>query len=313
MLGYLVAATAFTVVRGALRRDPTKEAALLTFKSKMARRAALKSVSTQLPNDVPDGTEGVLPSDFFTHDAEKRAELNPYPKLVPKGCHPKCSWTCDPGCDEVCTPVCKPPNCKTECARLDVKSCDRHCEPPKCVVVCPTVQCEHEECPKCKTVCAAPVCTTDCPENCDSFCAHPKCSWHCKPSASCPPQPKCYLDCSHPHVCNLNSDVDARPTPPHSLIGDKIEPKSEALAYILPQPGDGGGPAPAPAPGQITAVSLQGPLFMPGPAAPTNVTNATIPEPEAEEEPRPQEPTMNLRNNDGKGGLNQPFRPGVAS
>jgi len=285
MSAYLLAAIACTVVHGALKRKPMNKAGLLQDKSNSTQRALL--------HQVPDGgPEGILPSDFFTHDAEKMAELNDYKKEVPRGCHPKCMWSCGGAqCDETCSPVCAPPKCETKCGTLDIKTCERSCDPPKCAVVCPTVQCEHAECPKCKTVCAPPVCSTDCAENCESVCADPVCSWNCKPSASCA-QPTCALDCNAAKVCNLNADVNARPSPP--LKNGQVV--SQSLAYILPQPGYP----------LINAVTGQGPLFMPGAATP--------------ETPAPQAPQYQdkdpqgrvrdrdsrefyLRNNDGKGGM----------
>lgn len=287
---YFVAAIACTVVHGALRRNPLKKEGLLQHKTSLTLRAALRQ--------VPDGSpEGVLPSDFFTHDAEKMAELNPVPKQAPVGCHPKCTWTCGKTeCDQVCSPVCAPPKCETKCGMLDIGTCDRSCEPPKCAVVCPTVQCEHEACPKCKTVCAPPNCTTNCAENCDSTCADPQCHWTCKPTPSCQ-QPKCALDCSNEKVCNINADVNARPTIPR-MNGGKV--LSRSLAYILPQPGPLG--------------QGQGPLFMTGALAPNASAAAPGAAPQAGssggpccgDPPPPQtggEDNVALRNNDGKGGL----------
>jgi hypothetical protein len=162
------------------------------------------------------------------------------------------------------------------------------CDPPKCVVVCPTVQCEHEECPQCKTVCAPPNCHTDCGDNCESTCADPQCHWSCKPSPSCL-KPSCKLDCSDEKICNLNSDVNARPTPP-LLPGGQVV--AQGLAYILPQSEPLG-------PGQ-------GPLFMPGAFAPEiNATNGTVQPPLPENSPPPEKDdrAFFLRNDDGKGGM----------
>jgi hypothetical protein len=154
--------------------------------------------------------EGGLPSDFFTHDAEKMDELPDYGK--PKGCHPKCTWNCGGGCDQVCNPVCAPPKCETSCGALSLSMCHQRCGPPRCAVVCPP-QCEHDECPKCKTICGPPDCQTICNPNCESRCADPQCSWNCKPSDQCA-APQCKLDCTGPKVCNMNADTNARPNVP---------------------------------------------------------------------------------------------------
>jgi len=265
-----------------------KKAGLMQQKSSLTKSASVH----QVPDGGVGGGEGVLPSDFFTHDAEKMDELNPFPNTLPKGCHPKCMWSCGKTeCDQVCTPVCAPPKCVTKCGALDIGSCNQMCDPPKCVVVCPTVQCEHAECPKCKTVCAPPVCHTDCAENCDSQCADPTCSWTCKPSAECV-KPQCALDCTNEKVCNLNADVNARPSPP--LLGDGSQIVSQSLAYILPQPGP--------------LANGQGPLFMPGAFAP-NATGpaAAAAQPGAASSPSPppaeDQRAVFLRNGDGKGGM----------
>eukprot|EP00746_Dinoflagellata_sp_MGD_P134433 gnl/MRDRNA2_/MRDRNA2_68278_c0_seq1.p1 gnl/MRDRNA2_/MRDRNA2_68278_c0~~gnl/MRDRNA2_/MRDRNA2_68278_c0_seq1.p1 ORF type:complete len:228 (+),score=19.02 gnl/MRDRNA2_/MRDRNA2_68278_c0_seq1:100-783(+) len=227
MPSYLLAAIAFTVVHGASRRDPVRGTNLMQHKSNFTRRSGLRQIPDGGQFSSSDGGvaggDGLISSDFFTHDSEKMAELNPYPNTLPKGCHPKCMWSCgQTSCDQVCSPVCAPPKCETKCGTIDIGTCDRTCDPPKCVVVCPTVQCEHEACPKCKTVCAPPVCHTDCAENCESVCADPQCHWTCKPSPSCL-QPKCALDCTNEKVCNLNADVNARPSPPLLGEGAKVQ------------------------------------------------------------------------------------------
>lgn len=82
---------------------------------------------------------------------------------------------------------------------------------------------------------------------------------------------------------------------------------SSSLAYILPQPGIGPGPAAAPGPAgvPVTAVSNQGPLFMPGPHAPElPAPNSTKPEAKSSPpSPPPSDQQFFLRNNDGKGGM----------
>jgi len=180
---------------------------------------------------------GGMPSDFFTHDAEKMDELPQYNSNAPKGCHPKCNWNCGgESCDQVCSPVCAPPKCETSCGTLELSMCQQRCGPPKCAVVCPTNQCEHGDCPKCKTICGPPDCHTMCANNCESRCADPQCSWNCKPSAECA-KPQCKLDCSGPQVCNMNSDTNARPNVP--ILPDK-RIMSQGLANLDPtslQPG----------------------------------------------------------------------------
>lgn len=180
--------------------------------------------------------EGGLPSDFFTHDAEKMDELPQSNDIKPKGCHPKCTWSCGGGCDQVCNPVCAPPKCETSCGALELSMCHQRCGPPKCAVVCPTKTCEHDECPKCKTICGPPDCQTICSNNCESRCADPQCSWNCQPTQDCA-QPQCKLDCNGPKVCNMNSETNARPNVP--ILPDK-RIMSQGLANLDPtslQPG----------------------------------------------------------------------------
>jgi len=215
---------------------------------------------TTVTDIVGAGSATPFPSEFFTGDADKMAEMPPYDNVNVKvasedkgapqkwepdaACAPVCNWRCGPkpACNqnEVCTPQCLPPMCKTICKK-SAGLCQTRCNKPQCAVVCPEEGCPSSRCPRCGTVCSQPKCTTVCGDDCQSVCEKPRCSWNCH-AVACSSKPTCVLKCDGLTRCGqLNNDTVWVPTaPPGSDVasmGDaSLDPKDLVKKATAPPP-----------------------------------------------------------------------------